>query len=511
MAGRRRGSLVLCWLLAAAAAIGAFAPAPARGLTGPLTTFPQGIAPNFGSGLLQVGHRVYYEMVDENGDTTIGRIGPGGHADTATTPGSGYVFNAPTRTSDGGIWLAVDMGGAAAAAPGDTPNLGVAGLDPATWQVDALPTLAFTLDGWQSIADRGGRFWTQGNVPATGLMAVGAGLHAPLVGVTTHIGPLSSESDITINNPMVLGPDGRVWMLGGDGFGAGLRITSVGPAGIGVDVAPALLRVGALALTPARGGLWTVGVNRLGRLVAFVVDPTGATARVRTGLRGECDLGAVQPVADGHGRLWFTAADAACSPSADLMLAAVDMKHHESRARATGLTVLDAVSSVVPARTGVIVAGLDADGNLGFARVARRSQLFATALQPWVAPSQARYPLVGDRRAGAWAQAVDADGNLAVVHVTRTGVVTTATGIGPVAREMAVGPDGALWTQGVKDGQLVLVRVRPNGRMTLYPTGEAPTQMVLKPAADGRGRMWFRATDPTTGELVLVRVAAGRA
>ena len=61
------------------------------------------------------------------------------------------------------------------------------------------------------------------------------------------------------------------------------------------------------------------------------------------------------------------------------------------------------------------------------------------------------------------------------------------------------------------DGQLILVRVRPNGRMTLYPTGEAPTQMVLKPASDGRGHLWFRAADPTTGELVLVRVAIGHA
>ncbi len=299
---------------------------------------------------------------------------------------------------------------------------------------------------------------------------------------------------------------------GGDGFGAGLRITSVGPAGIGIDVAPALLRVGALALTPAHGSLWTVGVNRLDRLVVFTVDPTGATARVRTGLRGECNLDAVQPVADGHGRLWFTAADAACSPSAHLMLAVVDLAHRVAHTRATGLTVLgDAVSSVVPAWPDVIVAGLDADGNLGFARVGPHGRLFATALQPWVAPSQARYPLVADRGAGAWAQAVDGDGNLVVVHVTRTGVVTTPTGIAPVAREIEAGPDGALRTQGMGDGQLILVRVRPNGRMTLYPTGEAPTQMVLKPASDGRGHLWFRAADPTTGELVLVRVAIGHA
>jgi hypothetical protein len=97
-----------------------------------------------------------------------------------------------------------------------------------------------------------------------------------------------------------------------------------------------------------------------------------------------------------------------------------------------------------------------------------------------------------------------------VVHATPTTVVTTATGLAPAARELAVGPDRSLWTQGVKDRRLVLVKVGANGAMTLYPTGESPTQFVLGPAPDGAGHLWFRAVDPKTGELVLVRVSARR-
>jgi hypothetical protein len=504
---------VLCALLAVAAVVATCEPASARPKpqerSGHVATFPQGIAPNFGSGLLRAGRHVYYEMVDGAGNTTIGRIDPRGRVRTASTAGSGYIFSAPTRTSDGGIWIAVDVGGGGAA-PGDTPNLGVAGLNPATWQVDAMSAPAISEDGWPSVADREGRFWTQGNAPGVGLVAVGAGLTEPLVAVTTHVGPLSSESDISINNPIVLGPDGRVWMLGGDGFGPGLRITSVGPAGIAVDVAPRLLRVGALALTRARGQLWTVGVDGLGRLVAFGVDPGGSTIRVPTRLRGECELDAVQPARDRRGRVWFTGADTGCSTSADLLLAEVDPKRGGSHAHATGLTVLSgAVSTVLPVGGGVIVAGLDGAGNLGFARVAKRSRILRTDLQPWVASSQARYPLVGDRRNGAWAQAVDAEGKLVVVHVMRTKVVTVPTGLAPAAREFSVTRDGSLWTQGVDEvGRLVIVKVRPNGGITRYRTGEAPTQVVLKPVSDGRGHLWFRAADRRTGELVLVRVRA---
>ncbi len=375
--------------------------------------------------------------------------------------------------------------------------------------MNAVSTPGFTLDGWPSVADREGRFWTQGNAPGTGIVAIGIGLKSQLVAVTTQLAAASSQSDISVNNPIVLGPDGGVWLLGGDGSGAGLRITSVGPAGIKVDVTPRLLGLGALALTPARGQVWTVGTDSAKRLVAVGVDPTGSTTRVPTSLEGECDVDVVQPVYDGHGRLWFTGADASCSPSANLLLAAVDVMHGRSRSHATGLTVLSgAVSTVLPVSGGVIVAGLDAAGHLGFARVTQRSHLLQTGLQPWVAPGQARYPLVGDRRNGAWAQAVDDSGKLVVVHVTRTKVVTVATGLAPAARELEVGPDRSLWTQGMKDRRLVLVKVRPNGGMTLYPTGESPTQYVLKPAPDGRGHLWFRAADPSTGELVLVRVGA---
>jgi hypothetical protein len=513
MTARRGGRAVSYGLLAIVAVIAtcglASASSTDRELTGKVTTFPQGIAPNLGSGLLRTGHHVYYEMVDENGNTTIGRIDPRGRARTATTSGSAYIFSPPTRTSDGGIWVAVDSGGGGAA-PGDTPNLGVAGLDPRTWHVRATSTPGFTLDGWPSVADRKGRFWTQGNAPGEGIVAVGDGLKAPLVSVTTQLGPLSSETDQSAHNPIVLGPDRRIWLLGGDGTGAGLRITAVDPTGIKVDVAPESVDVGALALVPARGRLWTVGADATGKLVAVGVGTNGSTTSVSTILTGECDLDLVRPVYDGHGELWFTGADASCSPSANLLLAAVDVKRGAARSRTTGLTVLDgAVSTVIPVSGGVIVAGLDAAGNLAFARVTpRRSRLVQTDLRPWVAPGQGRYPLVGDGRGGAWAQAVDSDGKLVVVHVTRTNVRTVATDLTPRARELEVGPDRSLWTQGLKDRRLVLVKVGAKGGMTLYPTGESPTQFVLAPAPDGAGNLWFRAAEPKTGELVLVRVGA---
>jgi hypothetical protein len=512
--GRRWGRAVLYGLLAVAAVTAFGEPASAsptgREATGSVTIFPQGIAPNFGSGLLSTGDYVYYEMVDENGNTTIGQIDPNGNARTATTPGSAYLFSPPTWTSDGGIWFAVQSGGGGGAAPGDSFDLGVARLDPATWQVNAMSAPADVAVGLPSVADREGRFWTQGSLSG-GLVAIGAGVTGPLVVASTDLQLVSSGTDVFASNPIVLGPDGGVWMLGPDNRVGGLRIVSVGPAGIEVNVAPGQLKIGALALVPAGGRVWTFGADRAGGLVAVGVDPAGATATVATRLKAGCFPDLVQPVYDGNGQLWFSGADNAdCSSLDKLLLAAVDVRRDSSTSLATGLSVLNGgVSTVLPVGGGVIVAGLDAAGDLGFARVVgQRIRLLETGLQPWLAPGQGRYPLVGDGGNGAWAQAVDADGKLVLVHVTPAKVVTIATGVKPAAREVYVGPHHSVWTQGIQDRLLVLVKVGPNGGVTLYPTRESPTQQVLDPAPDGRGHLWFRSAEPRTGNLVLVRVDA---
>ncbi len=517
MGGRGLRARTLIGLLALASATGVAgvdvshaSPSVARSHWGSMATFPQGIAPLQGSGLLSTGRFVYYEMLDPDGNTTIGRIGPGGTARTVGTTGSGYGYAPPTRTTDGAVWFAVDAGGEGGAL-GDTPNLSLAGLDSGATSLTIEPTDGFTLDGWVSVADRDGRFWAQGNTPGVGIIAVGAGLGQPPVSVQTNIGPVSSESDITINNPMILGPDSRVWMLGGDSFSGNLRVTSGGPDGIGADVAPAGLEIGALALTATRGKVWTVAADSSAALSAFGVRPSGATTTVPTPLLAECEVDAVQPVAGRHARLWFTGSNASCSRTSRLLVAEVRLTRDRVVAHETRLRVLRrGVSTVVPSADGAIVAGRRGVERLAFARVGRHTRVLRTDLHPWVAASQDRYPLISDGHNGAWAQAVDSNRDLVVVRVTRRGLVTAPTGLTPVAREFAVGPGGNLWTQATADGLLVLVKVTPRGRVETFPTGLAPTAVVLAPVADRRGHLWFRAADPGTGELVLVRIGADR-
>ena len=469
-----------------------------------VAAFPQGIAPLTGSGLLSAGRHVYYEMLDQNGNTTIGRIAPSGRTRMEATSGAGYSYAPPTRTTDGGVWLAVDTGGGGARA--DTPNLSLAGLNPAATRLKVRPTPGYTLDGWPTVADRHGRFWAQGNTPGVGIIAVAAGLRAPLVSVQTQLGPVSSQSDITVNNPMVLGPRGRVWMLGGDGFGAGLRVTSVGPGGVGADVAPTGLEVGALALTRAHGRVWTVAADSTAALSAFGVTGSGATTTVATPMFAECKLDAVQPVRARHARLWFTGATSNCARSARLVLAEVDLSKQTVNAHRTRLRGLRRlVSTVVPTKHAAIVAGRSRFGRLAFARVGRHTRVLRTNLRPFVAASQDRYPLIGDRHKGAWAQAVHHH-HLVVVHVTHRAAVAIPTGLTPIAREISLAPNGDLWTQGTAHGHLVLARVTPGGRLTTFATSLSPTHVVLAPAADHRGHLWFRALDPSTGGLVLLRV-----
>jgi hypothetical protein len=95
---------VACAVLAVATAIGTSGSASSASTTpgwnGSVTTFPQGIVANLGRGLLRAGNRNYFEMVDEDGNATIGRIAPNGSVRTASPSGSGYVVAAPTITSD---------------------------------------------------------------------------------------------------------------------------------------------------------------------------------------------------------------------------------------------------------------------------------------------------------------------------------------------------------------------------------------------------------------------------
>jgi hypothetical protein len=468
-----------------------------------VAVFPQDVAPLTGSGLLATSRFVYYEMLDDAGNTTIGRISPSGATRTSSVSASGYINAAPILAADGGVWFAADVAGGGGLR--DTPNLSLAGLNPAASNVKVVPTTGFTLDGWQSAADRDGRFWAQGNTPGVGIVAVGAGLRRPLVEVQTQIGPVSSGSDITLNNPMIRGPGGWIWLLGGDSFSSGLRVTSVGPRGIRVDVAPAGFQVGALALTRARGKVWTVGADSAARLTAFGFDQAGTT-KIPTTLRAECRVDAVQPVA-GQGSLWFTGTNAGCTPKSRLEVAEVDMSHSTVQTHHTRLRAFRRqVSTVVRSKDAVIVAGRRSVHRLAFARIGNHTRVFATKLHPWVARSQDRYPVVSDRHHGAWAQAVDGRHHLTVVHVTRRGLRLTPTGLTPIAREISVGPDGNLWTQGTQGGHLVLARVTPRGHLTTFSTALSPTPTVLNGVSDNHGHLWFRAQDPKTGDLVLLRV-----
>lgn len=517
MSGRRWQLASVCTVGTAVALIASGAPATSYAPTTPrpavsvdkagVTKFPLSSRPNDASGLTKVGHKIYFEAITANFNTRLGRISPTGKLRTVGIAGVAYPFNSPVKSSDGSVHLAMQ----AKSAEG---SVFLAALDPDTWKVKTETTSGISpLAGWQSAADDDGRVWMQGNVPGKGIGVVGAGLGRPKVVVRTNIGPISSETDFAINNPLKRGPDGRVWLLGGDGFGAGLRIASFGAKGKKVDVTPRRLGIGSLALTRGSGEMWTVAGRRGGHLVAVGVDPRGDVTRVRTDLLDECDVDAVRPTTDGNGGLWLTGSDVSCSRTSELLVARVRMNHGVSVTRETGLGILgDAASAIVPVDGGgVLVAGRSTAGTLSFALVDGPSvDTIPVNLDPWIDDGQARYPMVTDQDDGAWSQGVNAKGNLVVVHLDGTDVSTSGTGLEPTARELKVGPDGALWTQGLNgNGRLVLVKVRGNGAVKKYPTGLEPTRFTSKPVYDGKGHMWFQGQNASTGNLVLVRVPAG--
>lgn len=513
-ARRRTQGALVCGAIAMVAMVGgALSPASSspvsareRPAKAGVVTFPVQGEALIGGELARVGHVVYFASRTTEGNTRLGRITPKGTVRTSVVGGLSYSFNPPTRTTDGGIWLVTQPRGA-----GENQGIALAGLDPQSWEVARSPSSVQPMAFWESTADQNGRFWAQGNVPGKGIAAVGAGLGTKPVVVKTNLGPISSGIDPAVNNPMTTDKQGHVWMMGGNKFGVGLRITSVGPNGIRADLTPKGLRVAMLALARGGGRVWTVGGRAdNGRLVAVGVDPGGAVTRVRTDLFQECLTDSVQPVSDGNGGLWFTGTDTNCAGNSALLLSRVRMKHGVSVTHDTGLGVLgDAVSTVLPVRKGVLVAGITDQRNLAFARVsAAGSRTVPVHLEAWVDDQQARYPIVGDGANGAWAQGVNANGKLVVVHVEGMTVTKAKTGLAPVAREISVGPDGSLWTQGLHQGKLVIVKVDDDGAVTTFPTGLQPTQLVMGPAADGKGHLWFQAVKASTGTLVLARVPA---
>lgn len=481
-----------------------------------MDTFPQPQPPSLGSGLLATdrGRYIWFQTEDDDtGVATLRRITPGGDASGLATVEGGNILVPPVEAADRSVWVTGNTGGEGLTGTG---GLALAGVDPDTLQVTtAVAPGTELLGGHDVAAGRSGRVWAQGNTDE-GVILVGAGQDVPLASVQTQIQAASATDDEFVSNPLALGPGG-VWLLGPGPLG-GLRMALVGADGIVADVAPGAFRVAALALAPGRTRMWTVAIERgVGTLAAFGVAPDGGTRAVRTSLRAECSQAAAQPVADRRDRVWFTGSTAECGssgqPPGELVVAEAFGRRGTVDEHETGLAPLGeisglGVSSVLPRGGGAVVAGLGDGGDLALARVGIRTRTFETSVQPWLAPGQARYPLVGDRRGGVWGQGVDNDSNLVVVRVGRLRMRTATTDVTPIAREFAVGPDGNLWTQGSSAGELVLVRVTPRGRVTTFPTGVAPTQTVVAPVADRRGHVWFRALDPDSGTLVLVRVRA---
>jgi hypothetical protein len=467
--------------------------------------FPQSYTANEGGELAKVGHNVFFAMITAKANTKLGRINPKGKTRIASAQGPAYAFNAPTKTTDGGVYVVVDQ----SEGPGNK-GIALAGLNPSAWTVKTSTTknvepLAF----WPTVADQSGRFWAQGNVVDKGIAVVGAGVDKPLKVVKTNLGPVQSGLDAAVANPIILGPDGHVWLLGGDGVTGNLAIASIGPNGIRQYVTPRRLATADLALTRGANRVWTVAGAHGQKLVAVGVDATGAVTRVPTGLQNECLTDSVKPVAD-SGTLWFTGCDVSCAQS-ELFVAKVAMGAGTATTIDAGVGVLgDAASSVLPVSDGVIVAGVTDAGTLAISRVTDDSRVIDTGLLPYLSNEQGRYPMVSDRNDGVWAQGVNGKGNLVVVRSDGASVTRTKTGLKPTAREITVGPDQSLWTQGLHQGKLVIVKVGLDGTATKYQTGLAPTKFgfVMAPVSDGKGHLWFQGAKSNNGDLVMVRVPA---
>jgi hypothetical protein len=482
------------------------APTAARASDG-VTKYPQDYVPNEGNELTRVGHTIWFTMIGGQANTKIGRMNQQGKVRVVGAHGPAYAFTGPVRTADGGVYVVVDQSEGS-----DPKGIALAGVDPSTWKVTTSTTknvepLAF----WPMAADAKGRFWGQGNVVGKGIAVVGAGLDKSLKIVRTGLGPTSSQIDATVANPLVQGPDGHVWIAGPSNTGSDLHIMSIGGNGVRFDAHPARLRIVNLSLVQAGDRMWTLGAGRSGRLTAVGVDQTGAITRVRTDAFRECFTDSVTPRKDGAGGLWFTGADQSCRDDSELLAVKVSMNDGTAEVTDTGIGVLgDAASAVVKVSDGVVVAGRGGTGSLSFVRVAGTTTQMDTNLEPFLANEQTRYPMVGDKNDGAWAQGVNAKGNLVVVHVQGASAIKIPTGIQPVARDLRVGPDQALWTQGVNDGRLVIVKVAFDGTVTKYYSGTAPARFdfVTNGVYDGNGHMWFQGTKPGNGNLVLIRVRA---
>lgn len=467
--------------------------------------FVQPWSANLGNPMLKVGHQIFFELRnEENGATWIARISPKGKVRLAPKVKSLTPLTRLLRSSDGGVW-------AIAGKPGLGTGASIIGLDRGAWKQHAYSSQQGNpRGGWNPIVDGDDRYWAQIDTgKRLGLFSAGFGKKPAFV--KTKVKAVSSTLDDYVTNQLIIGPDGRGWVSGPSALGTGrLRVTSATPNDIKVDVTMPTLRIGPLALNQGGGKVWAIGATRGARLVAVGVDPGGDLTRVPTELFAECLLDVVRPVTDGAGGLWFTGTADPCQVDSPLYVTRVLMNRGIPTHHDTGLVSLhEVVSTLAKVDGGVLVAGFNADnGDLGFSRVVDGSAtVIPTTLQPWTMDGQLRFQVESDQRDGAWAQAVNSKANLVVVHVRGDSADQIPTGLKPHARELKIGPDKSLWTHGLHNGNMVIVKVAQDGTVTKYRTGLEPPDIAVKPVYDGRKYMWFQASNQRD-QLVMVRVPA---
>ncbi len=495
------------------ASLAAGVPSGAAGGEVTIDTYPQAFPPGDATKLLATDGGVWFQTYDGAGDGTanLGRVAPDGSVHITGTAGSGYANQAPVEATDGSVWIAVGRGAATTARV--PAGVAVAGIPLSSFDLAVTASTNNPENGFQTAADRSGWFWAQTDLDST-LAVIGQAMGGPLVSIQTGAAAAGDQNDSTIYNPLVLGPDGRMWLVGADGTDPAIRVVSFDPSGLVVNVAPADNDLNGLTLTEAGGDMWALTQSSSTELLsALGVDPSGTTRTIPSSLYPECHLPGLQPITDASGHLWFTGSDADCKDGGGLHVVRVATGPGTGHTIATGLDALDevAVSDLVSQPEGVYVAGFGGDGNLAIAAVDSGGavQTWSTGLQPFVADSQVTYPLLADPSGGVWGQAVDGSGNLVLFHAGAGGVRAVPTGLDPIARDFVIGSDGNPWSQGTdQHGRLVLVRATPEG-LESYPTSLDPTQVVWAGVVGTTGDLWFRAAEAENGNLVVVRVAVG--
>ena len=485
----------------------------------PVDLFPQAHAPQPSSGLLSTGERVWFLTRDGSGDgtTILGWLEPDGVGGSVSQAGTSNMGVPPVESSDGAVWFTSQIGGEGIS--DDPPQYVAAGVDPRT---DAVEVTTFDgVVGPDLVAGAVDRVWIPENLDEDQgkIVVSSAGLGQSAATVETNVADLSNVFD---DAPVIPGPGGLVWTLGGvDGLLPLVRVAAIDESGVAVEATDPDFLVGPQSLTAIGDEVWAPVVDRTDDVVhAFAVGVDGSSRAVSTGFPGECLLLQTQAGSDRAGTFWTPAGTTDCpSGGSEIRLLGVDSASGSANVVSTGLDVFqgengdgqgDIGSEVVATAQGVAVGGLDG-GDLGIAFVTRNDvSTVNTGVAPYLADGRPRYPMLdAERGQKVWAQGIDR-GELVVVLASKNKVVTSRTGVRPIADEISLGPRKALWTQGLDlERRLQIVRVTPDGRVTVFPTGLRPTLGgVLAGVPDDRGNMWFRGVDPQSGNLVMVRVRA---